>query len=233
MPTSRRLPLNAPRCSKPLVVSQIWLIKARNMSQLMSPDLFDISQMSVCGNTNRPCCRKLYGSQEIAACQPRHGICALHLPRFEYRHLVRRFWSDRRRASFSGGIGATVWRGEVGSDGQANLNCLAGEAGPHRTGDHGGNQLGSPYRSAVRAVLQHCVVGGSPGGWRPPDRSLLRASGDERRIATGQFPRDAEWHRASHRDPKANPSFPCRASAGRRPLREIRPTVPCTVTRRS
>ena len=112
----------------------------------------------------------LYGSQEIAACHPRHGICALHLPRFEYRHLGRRFWSDRRRASFSGGIGATVSRGEVVSDGQANLNCLAGEAGPHRTGDHGGNKLDSPYRSAVRAVLQHCGVGGSPGSsWPGPE----------------------------------------------------------------
>ena len=81
-------------------------------------------------------------------------------------------WSDRRRASFSGGIGATVSRGEVGSDGQAHLDCLAGEAGPHRTGDHGGNPLGSPYRSAVRAVLQHCGVGGLQDrvgrGLKPP-----------------------------------------------------------------
>ena len=102
--------------------------------------------------------------------QPWHGICALHLPRFEYRHLGRMAWSDRRRALFSGGIGATVSRGEVGSDGQAHLDCLAGEAEPHRTGDHGGNQLGSPHRSAVRAVLQHCGVGGSPeSSWPRPE----------------------------------------------------------------
>ena len=58
------------------------------------------------------------------------------LPSLKDRHLGRRQWSDHRRTSFSGRIEVVVSRGEIGSDREANLDCLVSQSGTYGTGDY-------------------------------------------------------------------------------------------------
>ena len=102
---------------------------------------------------------------------------APRLPRLKHRHLGRRNWSDHRRPSFSGGIEAIVSRGEVGSDREVNLDCLASKSGTYGTGDYGRHQFGSPHRSAVGAALQQRRLGGTPGSFRARAKAASFAGG--------------------------------------------------------